>query len=171
MLSNYVFVISFNPHNRPILQMWTLRPTELDLPKVTELIIVEPSLSGLRIWHCCELWCSSRVQLRFCVAVEWAGSCSSNSTPSLGTSIGYRCSPKIIIIWIIIIIKIVEPWFKPQKSKACSFILLIIMTSRYFILNIPSPEGSGKKKGRGEAWECWLALLPGPVQRLPILKR
>ena len=46
-------------------------------------------LSGLRIQCCCELWCRSQVQLRSHVAaaIVQAGSCSSNSTPSLVTSI------------------------------------------------------------------------------------
>ena len=45
-------------------------------------------LSGLRIQRCCELWCRWRMWLRshVAVAVVWAGSCSSDSTPSLGTS-------------------------------------------------------------------------------------
>lgn len=31
--------------------------------------ILEALLSGLRIWHCCELWCSLQTWLGFCVAV------------------------------------------------------------------------------------------------------
>ena len=47
------------------------------------------SRSGLRIWRGCELWCRSQMQLGSCVAVAMAkaGSCSSDLTPSLGTSI------------------------------------------------------------------------------------
>ena len=54
------------------------------------------SLSGLRIQRCDELWCSSQMRLRSCIAAAavQAGSCSSNKTPSLGTSICHRCSPK-----------------------------------------------------------------------------
>ena len=54
------------------------------------------SLSGLGIWCCHELWFSSQMRLGSCiaVAVAQAGSCSSNSTPSLGTSICHQCSPK-----------------------------------------------------------------------------
>ena len=46
------------------------------------------SLGKLRI-HCHELWCGSQMWLRSCVAVAVAvaGSCSSDSTSSLGTSI------------------------------------------------------------------------------------
>ena len=53
-------------------------------------------LSGLRIWGCCELGCRSQAWLRsgIAVAVVQAGSCSFNSTPSLGTSICHRCGPK-----------------------------------------------------------------------------
>ena len=52
--------------------------------------------SGLRILHYHELWCSSQMQLRSCgaVAVVLAGSCSSDQTPSLGTSTCCRCSPQ-----------------------------------------------------------------------------
>ena len=54
------------------------------------------SLSGLRIRHCRELRCRSLTQLgsRVAVAVAWAGSRSSNSTPSLGTFICHTCSLK-----------------------------------------------------------------------------
>ena len=55
-------------------------------------------LSGLRISLCRKLWCRSRTRLRSCVAgagaVAVAGSYSSDSTPSLGTSICPGCSPK-----------------------------------------------------------------------------
>ena len=42
------------------------------------------SLSGLRILHCCELWCSSQMQLRsgVVVAVVQTGGYSANWTPS-----------------------------------------------------------------------------------------
>ena len=54
------------------------------------------SFSGLRIWCCPELWCSLQTWLRSHVAVALvqAGSCSSNSTPSLGTSICCDGGPK-----------------------------------------------------------------------------
>ena len=53
-------------------------------------------LSGLTIRHCHELWCGSQTWLRSLVAVAVAvvGSCSSDSTPSLGTSTCLRCSPE-----------------------------------------------------------------------------
>ena len=54
------------------------------------------SLSGLRIQHCRELWCSLQTWLRsyVAVAVASASGCSSGLTPSLGTSICCWCSPK-----------------------------------------------------------------------------
>ena len=55
-----------------------------------------PGLSGLRILRCCELWCRSQMWLRssVAVAVAQASSCSSDLTPSLGTSIWCRFGPK-----------------------------------------------------------------------------
>ena len=49
---------------------------------------------GLRIQHCQELWFRLKSQFRSCIAVAvvWADSCSSDLTPSLGTSICHRCS-------------------------------------------------------------------------------
>ena len=38
------------------------------------------SLSGLRIWWCCELWCRSQKWLTSCVAVVSAGDCSADFT-------------------------------------------------------------------------------------------
>ena len=60
------------------------------------------SIPGLAPWvkdlNPRELCCRLQSRLRFCVAVAvvQAGSCSSSSywTPSLGTSICYRCGPK-----------------------------------------------------------------------------
>ena len=54
------------------------------------------SLSGLRIQHFCELWCRLKTRLRsgVAMAVVQAGSCSCNQTPSLGTSVCIKCSPK-----------------------------------------------------------------------------
>ena len=53
-------------------------------------------LSGSRIQPCCELWCSLQTQLGSGVAVALvqASSNSSDSTPSLGTSICHGCGPK-----------------------------------------------------------------------------
>ena len=54
------------------------------------------SLSGLRIWHCHELWCRSQMWLgsQVAVAVAWASGYSFNLTPRLGTSICRECGPK-----------------------------------------------------------------------------
>ena len=71
---------------------WLTNPTRNH--EVAGLILA--LLSGLRIRRCHELWCRSQIWLRsgVAVAVVQAGSCSSNSTPSLGTSICCRCGPK-----------------------------------------------------------------------------
>ena len=55
-----------------------------------------PLLSGLRIWHCHELWCRLQTWLGSCVAVTvaQASSYSSDQTPSLGISMCRRCGPK-----------------------------------------------------------------------------
>jgi len=50
-------------------------------------------LSGLRIWLCGKPWCRSQRQLKSRVAMAVAGSCSSNSAPTLRTSICHRCGP------------------------------------------------------------------------------
>ena len=54
------------------------------------------SLSGLRICCGCVLWCRSQKWLRSGVAVAVAQACSysSDSTPSLGTSICCGCGPQ-----------------------------------------------------------------------------
>ena len=61
------------------------------------------SIPGLAQWvkearDCPELRCRLQTQLgsRIAVAVAYVGSCSSNSTPSLGTSICHRRGPKKI---------------------------------------------------------------------------
>ena len=60
----------------------------------------QASLSGLRIQRCCELWCMSQTclgsRVAVAVAVVWASSYSSDSIPSLGTSICQVCGPKKI---------------------------------------------------------------------------
>ena len=53
-------------------------------------------LSGLRVWSCPELWCRWQMRIRSGVALAGveAGSCSSNWTPSLGTSMCLRGGPR-----------------------------------------------------------------------------
>ena len=53
-------------------------------------------ISGLSIQHCHELWCMLQTWLGSGIAVAeaYSGSCSSNLTLSLGTSISHRCGPK-----------------------------------------------------------------------------
>ena len=54
------------------------------------------SLNGLGIWHCRELWHRLQTWLRsgVAVAVAQASGYSSDSTPSLGTSISQGHGPK-----------------------------------------------------------------------------
>ena len=52
------------------------------------------SLRGSVILHCRELWCRLQTQLGSQVTVAVAGSCSSDLTSSLGTSICHGCGPK-----------------------------------------------------------------------------
>ena len=54
------------------------------------------SISGLGIWHCCELWCRSQMQVKsgIAVAVMQASGYSSDYTPSLGTSICLGGGPR-----------------------------------------------------------------------------
>ena len=58
--------------------------------------LILASLSGLRIWGCCKLWCRLQTQLgsHVAVAVVSASSCSSDSASSLGTSMCHGCGPK-----------------------------------------------------------------------------
>ena len=54
------------------------------------------SLSGIRIQCCCELWYRLQTWLEsiIAVAVVQTNSSGSNSPPSLGNSICFRCGPK-----------------------------------------------------------------------------
>ena len=54
------------------------------------------SLNGLRFCHCCKLQCRSQMWLGSGIAmvVAWAGNCSFDLTPGLGTPICLKCSPK-----------------------------------------------------------------------------
>ena len=65
--------------------------------------------SGLGIWRCRELWCRLQMQLGSWDAEVSAGSYSSNSVRSLGTSICHGCSPtkkkKIYLTEFLYIIK------------------------------------------------------------------
>ena len=61
---------------------------EMNLTRNHKVVGLIPGLlSGLWISCCHELWYRMKMQLRSCIAVAMASGCSSNSTPSLGTSI------------------------------------------------------------------------------------
>ena len=51
-------------------------------------------LGALRFWRCQELWCGLQTWLGSDVAVAVVSGYSSDSTPSLGTSMCHRCGPK-----------------------------------------------------------------------------
>ena len=80
----------------PVMAQYLTNPTSIH----EDAGLILGSHSGLRIQHCCELWCRLQTWLGFCVAVAvavavaQASSCSSDWTPSLGTSICCGCSPK-----------------------------------------------------------------------------
>ena len=61
-----------------------------------DVVSIPGLLRGLRIQQYCKLWCRSQTSLRtrLAVAVIWAGSYSSDSTPGLRPSICHRCAPK-----------------------------------------------------------------------------
>ena len=80
------------PPGVPVVAQWKWIPLGTMRLQVQSLA----SLSGLRIQDCCELWCRSQTRFgsHMAVAVVQAGSYSSNSTPSLATSICRRFGPK-----------------------------------------------------------------------------
>ena len=71
---------------------WLTNPTRNHDVAVPSLAL----LSGLKIQRCRELWCRLQTQLgsRVAMALAWNGGYSSDSTPSLGSSICHRSSPK-----------------------------------------------------------------------------
>ena len=68
----------------------------MNLTSIREDMGSIPDLSGSGNWRCCELWRRSQTQLRSDIAVAeaQASSYSSDSTPSLGTSICRGCGPR-----------------------------------------------------------------------------
>ena len=83
---------NYTGHGIPVMVQW--RQIQLGTMRLRASSL--ESLSGLRIWHCRELWYRSQMCLRFnvTVAVAKASSCSSYWTPSLGISIFHKCGPK-----------------------------------------------------------------------------
>ena len=76
----------------PVVAQWLTNLTRTMRLRVRSL----PLLSGLTIRHCRELWCRLQTWLGSCVAVAlaWASGYSSDSTPSLETSICRGSGPK-----------------------------------------------------------------------------
>ena len=75
----------------PVVAQWLTNLRTMRL-QVRSLALI----SGLRLRRCRELWCRLQTRLGSCVAVAVAeaGSCSSDSTPGLGTSICCRSGPR-----------------------------------------------------------------------------
>ena len=65
--------VSESPRRVPVVAQRLINPTGIHEDAGRSLA----SLNGLRIRHCCELWCRSQTQLRSCVvvAVAVASSC------------------------------------------------------------------------------------------------
>ena len=87
---NYPFREIFIPNQKcylgvPVITQWK----QTQLVSMKTWVRTLASLSGLRIQCCHKLWCTSQTQLvpGIAVAVAYISSFSSDSTPSLGTSI------------------------------------------------------------------------------------
>ena len=76
----------------PVMAQWK----QIRLASMRTQVRSLASLSGLRMQHCYERWCNSQMMLRsgIAVAVVQASSHSSDSTPSLETSISHGWGPK-----------------------------------------------------------------------------
>ena len=77
----------------PVMAQWLTNSTSIHLVSMRIWVQSLASLNGLRIWHCCKLWCRLQTRLGSRVAMAVA-SCSSHWTPGLGTSICCRWGPK-----------------------------------------------------------------------------
>ena len=106
-------------------------------------------LSGLRMWHCCELWCRLQMQLgsRVAVALVKAGSYSSNQTPSLGTSIWCRSGPRKgkkakrqkkkkevhgLLLWFISVLSLHLSFFMHDSKTFTSFFLINTLRGLFY---------------------------------------
>ena len=75
--------------------IYTHTHTHIYIPIYTCVCVCVCVCARIKRMQCCpELWCRLQMQLGSQVAVAVAGSCSSDSTPSLGTSIYCGYSPK-----------------------------------------------------------------------------
>ena len=86
--------------------------------------LIPASLSGLRIQNCHDLWCRSQTWITSCpaVAVGKASGCSSDSNPSLGTSICYGYGLKKRAVCPVS----KSPKVKPTLGSILIFLLFLI---------------------------------------------
>ena len=92
--------------------------------------------SGLRIWHCHELWCKSqKVARMWCCSGYGVGSwLGAYLTPSLGTSMCCRCNPKkekknlILLWWKLIYIEVLYKMSFLSSIRNCSYLASIWKT-------------------------------------------
>ena len=121
------------------------------------------SLSGLGIQHCHELLCRSQTRLGsgVAVAVLWAGSCSSDSTPSLGTSVCHRGGPKkrkrsglaeVVFAWPCYLM----PW------RACLATFHVQVPIFHWGDEVREPQHVAVKPGLDQPWEsaATFSILP-----------
>ena len=131
-------------------------------------------LSGLRIQHCCELWRRSQMWLRSCVAVAVAqvGSCRSDLTPSLGTSICWRCKCQTNVRAV----QTSHEWYgatafqKMSSSSSMIFFYVIFYLNKIYysihavlklLLLSPTPKSFFFKKRKEKIIDYWrIDLLP-----------
>ena len=71
------------------------------IPGLAQVSGLIPGLARLRIQGCHELWCRPQTRLgsHVAVALVWAGSYSSDSTPSLGTSMALEKAKRQKKLW------------------------------------------------------------------------
>ena len=113
------------------------------------------SLSGLRIWHCCKLWCSLQTWFGsgIAMAVVEVSSYKSNLTPRLGSSICHGCNPKKKIK-------------KKEKEKTEPFLILLplLVSFRVFFTDCHLQYQAYSTVFQKTQWEevkSLLSIIPG----------
>ena len=107
------------------------------------------------------LWCRLQTRLgsHVAVAVAWASSYSSDSTPSLGTSICHECGPKKTkkkkksLLWLNILP--IPLRIKPKLLFCFTQSCKTLWPQEYWGNKTPSRESWGKDHKWGGAWHIW----------------